>query len=181
METILKGITRESVLFSERLLLSGMLLAAVDGRVVTIEKKLLAQASQLLGISRERYSEIAKDAVHLIKIRNKNLSGNSTSPQEISAPTVSVTNEERQQIPQHVETTEAPSLLCLLRKASGPQSFSALVRTLFRPGKRGARCRFGYNRESRGQSFTREATGFASGKSRDMALPGLQNASVPRI
>jgi hypothetical protein len=81
LEVILKPILHQPTLFTEKLLLSGMLLTGVDGQVVTIEKKLLLQSCHLLGISRERYSEIAKDAVHLIKARRAYLSGNPAKKQ----------------------------------------------------------------------------------------------------
>ncbi len=73
VETILAVVTHQPVAFKEKLLLLAMLVTAADGRIETIEKKLLAQAAPLLGISRQRFSEIAKDAVSLIKTRKASL------------------------------------------------------------------------------------------------------------
>jgi tellurite resistance protein len=73
IETILEVVTHQPVMYKEKLLLLAMLVTAADGRVETIEKKLLAQAAPLLGISRQRFSEIAKDAVSLMKTRKTSL------------------------------------------------------------------------------------------------------------
>jgi uncharacterized membrane protein YebE (DUF533 family) len=67
LEAILKPVENQAQLFKERLLLAGMLVTATDGRVEKIEKKVLAQALPALNISQTRYSEIAKDALTLIR------------------------------------------------------------------------------------------------------------------
>lgn len=67
LETILRPMEHQAEPSKERLLLAGMLLSASDGHVEKIEKKVLAQALPVLGISRARYSEIAKDALSLIR------------------------------------------------------------------------------------------------------------------
>ncbi|MBI5251724.1 MAG: hypothetical protein HY912_19705 [Desulfomonile tiedjei] len=113
LEVILNGVAHQPVLFKERLLLSGMLLSAADKRVDTIEKKLLAQASQLLGISRERYSEIAKDALYLIKVRNAHLSGEAENVGEhsvkIAPPQRSLVAGPTPEILRSARTPETPS------------------------------------------------------------------------
>jgi uncharacterized tellurite resistance protein B-like protein len=73
VQEILQVVADQPVMFKEKLLLLAMLATAADGRVETIEKKLLGQAAPLLGISRHRFSEIAKDAVSLIKTRQVSL------------------------------------------------------------------------------------------------------------
>jgi uncharacterized tellurite resistance protein B-like protein len=70
---ILKAIADQPVIFREKLLLLAMLATAADGRIETIEKKLLAQTAPVLGISKQRFSEIGKDAVVLIKTRQSSL------------------------------------------------------------------------------------------------------------
>ncbi len=78
VQTILEAVTHQPVMFKEKLLLLAMLVTAADGRIETIEKKLLAQAAPLLGISRQRFSEIAKDAVSLMKTRKASLAESAT-------------------------------------------------------------------------------------------------------
>lgn len=53
--------------FKERLLLLGMLSAGADNRIDVKEKKVLAESLPLLGISRERYSDIARNALAIMK------------------------------------------------------------------------------------------------------------------
>lgn len=67
MKQILSVFEYQSDVFKEKLLMAGMLLAASDGQVKSLEKKLLVQAATWLGISRSRYSEIGSDAIRLIK------------------------------------------------------------------------------------------------------------------
>ncbi|WP_041286010.1 zinc ribbon domain-containing protein [Desulfomonile tiedjei] len=67
MEQILGVFEHQSAVFKEKLLMAGMLLTASDGRVKSLEKKLLVQAATWLGISRSRYSEIGTEAIRLIK------------------------------------------------------------------------------------------------------------------
>lgn len=67
LDDILKAVEHESVVWKEKLLLSGMLMVAADGKVEVIEKKLLARCTDLLKIPRQRYSEIAREAVHIMK------------------------------------------------------------------------------------------------------------------
>ena len=70
---ILKPVADQPAIFKEKLLLLAMLATAADGRIETIEKKLLAQTAPLLGISKQRFSEIGKDAAVLIKTRRASL------------------------------------------------------------------------------------------------------------
>jgi tellurite resistance protein len=67
LATILQPMLHQSDRAKEKTLLAGMLLSASDGRVEKIEKKVLAQALPVLGISQARYSEIAQDALTLIR------------------------------------------------------------------------------------------------------------------
>jgi hypothetical protein len=66
-EEILRPVEHKSPVWKEKLLMSGMLMGAADGKVDLIEKKLLAQARLVLGISTTRYKQIAADAVSIIK------------------------------------------------------------------------------------------------------------------
>lgn len=97
---ILKPVMDEPALFKEKLLLLAMLATAADGRVETIEKKLLAQTAPLLDISKQRFSEIAKDAMVLIKTRQ-------TSLVESAGPVVRSAAEIREPRPA-LETAQAP-------------------------------------------------------------------------
>jgi tellurite resistance protein len=75
LTAILKPVENQTELFKERLLLAGMLVTATDGHVEKIEKKMLAQSLPALNVSRERYSEIAKDALTLIRAGRLNTQG----------------------------------------------------------------------------------------------------------
>jgi hypothetical protein len=67
LQTILSDSERLPVEFRERLLLLGMLTAGADNRIDVKEKKLLAQSLPILRISKKRYSEIAREALAIIK------------------------------------------------------------------------------------------------------------------
>jgi|GEM_PF-2930575 len=67
LETILRAVEHQPTSFKERLLLTALLVTAADGKVEVVEKKLLAQALPFLSISRERYTEIAKGALAIIR------------------------------------------------------------------------------------------------------------------
>jgi rubrerythrin len=67
LEQILAPVEHQSVIWKEKLLMSGMLMVAADGKVDVIEKKQLAQACLRLGISTTRYKQIAQDAISIIK------------------------------------------------------------------------------------------------------------------
>jgi tellurite resistance protein len=124
LDVILSSVSHQPASFREKLLLSGMLLTGVDGRVDTIEKKLLVQSCQLLGISRQRYSEIARDAVHLIKTRKAYLSGNPPQSQITAAPQTGTTIVKKlmtQPDSEAVATRQIPS------RHAGPKSTENLV------------------------------------------------------
>ncbi|MBI5569598.1 MAG: hypothetical protein HY914_06590 [Desulfomonile tiedjei] len=87
LESILKTLEHQPMNFKENLCLSAMLLAASDRHVDVIEKKILAQALPFLRISRERYSEIAKDAVSILKTRG---SSTADEPQPLGEPRANV-------------------------------------------------------------------------------------------
>ena len=86
LESILKILEPQPMTFKENLCLSAMLLAASDTQVAVIEKKILAQALPFLGISRQRYSEIAKDALAILKVRRSAATGASIPPPRMQEP-----------------------------------------------------------------------------------------------
>lgn len=67
LDKILSPVDHQSAVWKEKLLMSGMLMVAADGKADIIEKKLLAQACRCLEISSERYKQIAQDAIGLMK------------------------------------------------------------------------------------------------------------------
>jgi hypothetical protein len=86
LESILKILEPQPTTFKENLCLSAMLLAASDRRVAVIEKKILAQALPFLGISRQRYSEIAKDALSILKVRRPEATEEPIPPAGVQEP-----------------------------------------------------------------------------------------------
>jgi hypothetical protein len=84
LETLLQSGEHQAVTWKEKLLIAGMLMAASDGKVDLIEKKYLVQSSYLLGISKERYSQLSKDAMSLIKSR-RSLAG-APPPKAVEGP-----------------------------------------------------------------------------------------------
>ncbi len=69
LDTILADVKTRSTVFRENLLFLAMICAAVDGSVDPQEKHVLARCVTLLGLTREKYSEIAKKALSAIKRR----------------------------------------------------------------------------------------------------------------
>jgi hypothetical protein len=67
VDTILADVKTRSTAFRENLLLLAMVCSAVDGSVDLKEKHVLARCVTLLGLTREKYSEIAKKALSVIK------------------------------------------------------------------------------------------------------------------
>jgi hypothetical protein len=67
VDKILSPLEHQSAVWKEKLLMSGMLMVAADGKAHTTEKKLLAQACRSLDISNDRYKQIAQDAICIMK------------------------------------------------------------------------------------------------------------------
>ncbi len=67
LDKILSPVEHQSAVWKEKLLMSGMLMVAADGKAQIIEKKLLAQACRCLEISSDRYKQIAQDAISIMK------------------------------------------------------------------------------------------------------------------
>jgi hypothetical protein len=67
LDKILSPVEHQSAVWKEKLLMSGMLMVAADGKAQIIEKKLLAQACRCLEISSDRYKQIAQDAISMMK------------------------------------------------------------------------------------------------------------------
>ncbi|GEM_PF-2748 len=63
LDRILSSIEKKPAAFREKLLYLAILAATADGTVALQERKILAESLPLLGISRDRYEEIAEDVV----------------------------------------------------------------------------------------------------------------------
>ena len=69
LKIILQKARNASFEFKEKLLFLGMLTAVADGSVAESEKRMLAESLKLLGITKERYNQIAKKAILAIRAK----------------------------------------------------------------------------------------------------------------
>lgn len=67
VEDILSGLEDQTTSFKEHLLFLGMLAAAADGSVDATEKRVLAESLGYLGITKQRYAAISRDALAVLK------------------------------------------------------------------------------------------------------------------